>query len=66
MSTEHRDRAAACLRLANDASNPLRRALLLEMAQVWMRLHDQAEKNSQADLVSPVASPSGNNEIHAD
>src|SRR5262245_459997 len=46
----YRDRAAECLRLANEATNPRHRASLLEMAQAWMRLSDQAERNSLADL----------------
>jgi hypothetical protein len=50
MQNDYRKRAIECLQLANEANNPRHRARLLEMAQTWMRLHDQAEKNSQADL----------------
>jgi hypothetical protein len=46
----YRDRAAECLRLANEANNHTHRASLLEMAQAWLRLSDQADRNSLADL----------------
>jgi hypothetical protein len=47
---DYRKRAAECLRLADETANPIQRASLREMAQAWLRLYDQAEKNSQADL----------------
>jgi hypothetical protein len=47
---DYRQRAAECLRLANEASNPTHRASLLEMAQAWLLLHDQAERNRQTDI----------------
>jgi hypothetical protein len=50
MPNEYRHRAAECLRLANECNDPQNRALLLEMAQAWLRLLDQAEKNSQVDI----------------
>jgi hypothetical protein len=50
MSTSYRERAAECLRLAHETTNPQHRASLLEMAQSWLRLQDQAVKNSHADL----------------
>lgn len=50
MRADYRERAAECLRLANETTNPHHRATLLEMAQAWLRLLDQAEKNAQADL----------------
>jgi hypothetical protein len=47
---DYRQRAAECLRLANEAGNPTHRAALLEMAQAWLLLHDQAEKNRLNDI----------------
>jgi hypothetical protein len=50
MPNEYRHRAVECLRLANECNDPQNRASLLEMAQAWLRLLDQAEKNSQVDI----------------
>jgi hypothetical protein len=50
MRDAYRERAAECFRLANGLNDPQLRALLFEMARAWLRLSDQAEKNSQADL----------------
>jgi hypothetical protein len=47
---DYRERAAECLRLANESGNPMLRASLLEMAQAWLLLHDQAEKNRLTDV----------------
>jgi hypothetical protein len=47
---EYRERAEECVRLARNAASPSHKAALLEMAQAWLRLYDQAEKNSQSDL----------------
>ena len=47
---DYRQRAAECLRLANESGSPVQRASLLEMAQAWLLLHDQAEKNSLKDI----------------
>jgi hypothetical protein len=49
MPDDYRARAAECLKLANENNDP-HRAFLMEMAHAWLRLHDQAEKNSQADI----------------
>jgi hypothetical protein len=35
---EHRERAWQCLRLAQETFDSARKALLLEMAQIWMKL----------------------------
>jgi hypothetical protein len=51
MRTYYRARATACLRLANETSNPDQRLALLEMAFAWMRWQEQAEKNAQADVI---------------
>jgi hypothetical protein len=48
---EYRERARECVGIAQESTNPLHRISLLEMAQAWMLLHDQAERNSQADLI---------------
>jgi hypothetical protein len=54
---DYRERAAECLRLANESANPVHRAALLEMAQAWLLLHDQAEKNSLTDITYETPSP---------
>jgi hypothetical protein len=38
---ECQQRAAECLRLVRDALDPTNKALLLEMAQAWIRLAEQ-------------------------
>jgi hypothetical protein len=50
MKHEYHGRARDCVRIAQESTNPLHRLSLLEMAQAWMLLHDQAERNSQADI----------------
>jgi hypothetical protein len=50
MKHEYFGRARDCVRIAQESSNPLHRVSLLEMAQAWMLLHNQAERNSQADI----------------
>jgi hypothetical protein len=50
MANDYRERAAECLRMANETVSFDHRASLLDMALAWLRLHDQAEKNSQTDL----------------
>jgi hypothetical protein len=50
MSNEYRERAAECCRVANEIANPDSRMTLLEMARAWLRLADQAERNSRSDL----------------
>jgi hypothetical protein len=47
----YRRYAAECLHFASVTNDASGRLTLLEMAQSWARLADQAEKNSQADLV---------------
>ena len=49
VSNEYRERAAECFRLASRVNDPQQRAVLLEMARAWLRLHDQAEKNAQTE-----------------
>jgi|Tabmets5t2r1_1033131.scaffolds.fasta_scaffold158016_1 hypothetical protein len=50
MKHEYFGRARDCVRIAQQSTDPLHRVSLLEMAQAWMLLHDQAERNSQADI----------------
>ena len=47
----YRQNAIDCLRLASEANDPGAKAVLLDMAQSWVRLADQAEKNLRTDLV---------------
>jgi hypothetical protein len=47
---EYQKQAAACLRLAQEVSNPTNKAMLLEMTQAWIRLAEQelaARENGQ-------------------
>jgi hypothetical protein len=54
---DYRDNAAACLRLANEATTPSAKAALFRMAESWLRLHDQAEKNAQLDVTYETPPP---------
>jgi hypothetical protein len=47
---QYRRNAAACLRMAQELSNPDDKTVLLDMASSWLRLALQSEKNYQADL----------------
>jgi hypothetical protein len=53
MSNEeaYRHNAAKCLELADKTSDVTLRLGLIDMAHVWLRLAEQAEKNSHLDLV---------------
>jgi hypothetical protein len=53
VSNEERYRVHAldCIRLAGELADTKSRLALLEMAHSWLKLADQAQKNSQADLV---------------
>ena len=53
----YRGYAAHCLELAHDASDVSRRLTLIDMAQVWLDLADQAEKNAGTDLVYETPRP---------
>ena len=50
MVVDYLDRAHECLRSAVQVIDPKIRATLIEMAHAWQRLHEQAQRNSQADL----------------
>ena len=47
----YRAYASDCLRLGGTISDPTYKAVLLDMARAWVRLAEQAEKNSHLDLV---------------
>ena len=40
---EYRAKAAACVRRAEYAKSPTHRMILLDMAQTWLRMADEAE-----------------------
>jgi len=48
---DYRGNAARCLRVAELTSGVEARVTLLGMAQSWRRLAEQAERNSQNDIV---------------
>ena len=50
-TNRYRQNAIDCLRLASEANDPGAKAVLLDMAQSWVRLADQAQKNLRTDLV---------------
>jgi hypothetical protein len=56
---EYRRNAADCLRMAERTADSTARATLLDMAQSWRALAEQAERNSANDLVyeTPPRSP---------
>src|SRR3982074_3618748 len=58
-SDEYRRNAIECLQLADGISDTPSRLLLIHMAQAWLRLADQAEKNLTTDVVyeTPVQRP---------
>ncbi len=43
----YRQYALTCVRFAGDTSNPHTKLELLDMAQAWAKLADQAKKNSR-------------------
>jgi hypothetical protein len=47
----YRQNAIDCLRLASETNDPGGKVVLLDMAQSWVRLADQAQKNLRTDLV---------------
>jgi hypothetical protein len=54
---EYRRNAADCLRMAERTAAPTARATLLDMAQSWRVLADQAERNSATDVVYETPPP---------
>ena len=53
----YRQHALECLRLANDTHEPSMKAVLIDMAQAWIRLAEQAHRNRQLSLVYEAPSP---------
>ena len=43
LADQYKRRAAECVRMAERADNPEDKALLLQMAQTWLRLAEKAE-----------------------
>ena len=52
----YRRAALACLQLAEATSDPKSRLVLVQMAQTWADLANQAVKNTQTDLVCEAPS----------
>jgi hypothetical protein len=46
---DYRDLAARCVRMASESTDPGHRITLLEMAQRWRELADQAERVEPPD-----------------
>jgi hypothetical protein len=55
---EYRRNAIECLRIADETITARSRALLIHMAEAWLRLVHQAEKNLTTDLVYKTPPPS--------
>ncbi len=49
-ASEYRIRAKHCLDIASDMDSP-RKVILLTMAQAWLRLADQADRNRKNDVM---------------
>jgi hypothetical protein len=45
----HQERAAECLRIAQSMKDPTNKALLLEMAQAWVRLAEPAQQKDRGE-----------------
>ena len=54
---EYRRNAIECLRIADETISARSRVLLIHMAEAWLRLADQAEKNLTTDLVYETPPP---------
>jgi len=53
----YRQYALECLRLANGTPEPSTKAVLIDMAQAWITLAEQAHRNRQLSLVYEAPSP---------
>jgi len=53
----YRQYALECLRLADGTSEPGAKAVLIDMAQAWIKLADQSEKNRRFELAHPAPPP---------
>jgi len=56
-ANEYRAHAAECMRLAAAAKWSRDKYALTEMARMWIRLAELAEKNSRADVVYETPPP---------
>jgi hypothetical protein len=54
----YRAKAAECLEAASRASDERKRANLIAMAQAWIALAGQADRNSHTDIVYETPPPS--------
>jgi hypothetical protein len=54
---EYRRNAWACLKIAGEIADSNSKTALIQMADAWKRLADQAEKNNLADLVYEPPAP---------
>ena len=48
---DYRKQAADCLKLLGQVGDEQGKLALIQMAQTWLRLAEQSEKNSQNDIV---------------
>ena len=61
---EYRRNATECLRIADETITARSRVLLIHMAEAWLRLVHQAEKNLTTDLVYKTPPPSERPVLH--
>jgi hypothetical protein len=54
---EYRRNAAECVAMAMSLTDPGKRTRLLEIAQAWATLAEQAERNAQTDIVYETPPP---------
>jgi hypothetical protein len=54
---EYLNLAANCVRMAIETDIVCQKAALIDMASSWLKLAEQAEKNSQLDLVYGTPTP---------
>jgi hypothetical protein len=50
----YRRRAASCILLAEESPQSASRLELMHMAQAWLRLAEQAEKNSETEIACAI------------
>jgi hypothetical protein len=56
-SDEYKLNAVECARLATLLTEPASRLAMLNMAQAWARLAEQADKRNQTDIAYEVLDP---------
>ncbi len=57
LASAYRLHAAKCIQIAHQSSNPESKLALLDMAQAWLALAEQAAKNSDIVLVYETPLP---------